>query len=90
MKKHNYESALIVTDPTHSRRVKLLLSLIKVEGDGAMRFHIIDSGVAWWDSACYWCNKRSRTLVKSETLRILYTLIFSAAFRYNNDMTDYR
>jgi len=83
MKKHNYKSALIVTDPTHSRRVKLLCSLIP-EGDVEQKFHIVSSGVEWWNKECYWCNKRSRELVKGETLRIIYTLIFSGSLRYGN------
>ena len=83
MIEHNYKSALIVTDPTHSRRVSLLNSLISVEGDGALSFRIIDSGVEWWDKECYWCNKRSWGLVKSESIRILYTLIFARSIRYS-------
>ena len=81
MKKHNYDSALIVTDPTHARRVSLLCSLIP-SGDVKQNFHIVGSGVKWWSRECYWCSKRSRELIKSETLRILYTLIFSLSYRY--------
>ena len=89
MKKHHYESALIVTDPTHARRVSLLCSLIPSR-DVTQKFHIVSSGVEWWNAECYWCNKRSRGLVKSETIRILYTLIFSGNLRYGNSQIDYR
>ena len=36
MKDHAYKSALLVTDPPHSRRVSLLTSLVSVEGDERM------------------------------------------------------
>ena len=88
MKKHQYKSALIVTDPTHSRRVRLLCSLIP-SGDVTQKFHIISSGVKWWNAECYWCNKRSRELVESETIRILYTLIFSGYLRYGTAGTQF-
>ena len=88
MRENNYKSALIVTDPTHSRRVKLLLSIISVSGVRGMRFHIISSDVKWWNAECYWCNKRSWTLVKSESIRILYTLIFSWGYRYGRMAGD--
>ena len=82
MEKNNHKSALIVTDPTHSRRVKLLCSLIPL-GDVTQKFHIVSSEVEWWSVECYWCNKRSWKLVKSESIRILYTLIFSESLRYD-------
>ena len=83
MEEHHYKSALIVTDPTHSRRVKLLCLLIPSR-DVTQKFHVVSSGVKWWNAECYWCNKRSKMLVKSETIRILYTLIFSGNIRYGN------
>ena len=42
MKKHSYKSALIVTDPPHSGRVKLLTTLVSVESDEKMTFHMIN------------------------------------------------
>ena len=81
MEKHHYKSALIVTDPTHSRRVRLLCALIS-SGNVTQKFHIVSSEVEWWNAECYWCNKRSRKLVNSESIRILYTLIFSGNLRY--------
>ena len=89
MKKHNYTSALIVTDPTHSRRVRLLCSLIP-SGDAMQKFDIVSSGVEWWNAECYWCNKQSKTRVKSETIRILYTLIFSGNLRYGTVVNHFK
>ena len=76
MKKYNYKSALIVTDPPHSGRVKLLTSLVSVENDADMTFFIIDSGVKWWDREHYYDNERARGSVWHESIRILYHSIF--------------
>ncbi len=75
MKEYDYKSALIVTDPPHSRRVSLLSSLLSVEDDETMTFHIIDSGVKWWDREYYYKNERARESVQYEIVGIFYSLI---------------
>lgn len=75
MKAHGYKQALIVTHPSHSRRVSLLTSLISVEGDEAMRFRIVDSGVAWWDKERYYQNEIGRHAAMSEALKLIYNFI---------------
>ncbi len=72
MKKHALNSALIVTDPTHSRRVSLLTSLVSVKGDEKMIFLEIDSGVEWWDREHYYMNKTARRLAMREIVKIPY------------------
>ena len=76
MKKHNYKSVLIVTDPPHSGRVKLLTSLISPEEDENMTFHMIASEVKWWDAEEYYKSERARGSVWHEGIRILYHSIF--------------
>jgi hypothetical protein len=74
MKGNGYKSALIVTDPPHSRRVSLLISLVSVEGDETMNFHIIGSDVQWWNSEQYYKNEHARSFVQNESIKILYSL----------------
>ncbi len=74
MKKHSYKSALIVTSPPHSGRVKLLTSLISVEEDEALKFYLAASPVKWWNSEYYYENKRAIVSVEHEIKGILYTL----------------
>ena len=74
MKAHGYKSALIVTDPPHSRRVRLLTSLVNIEGDEAMRFHIAGSDVEWWNREHYYKNERAIGTVKNESIKILYSV----------------
>ncbi len=75
MKDHAYSSALIVTDPTHSRRFSLLTSLISVEGDENMTFYMVSSNVKWWDREYYYKNKVAREQVKWEMIKIPYNFM---------------
>ena len=75
MKEHSYKSALIVTDPPHSGRVKLLTSLILVGGDENMTFHMIASEVKWWNAEHYYKSKRARSAVMHEVMGMVYELI---------------
>lgn len=75
MKAHGYKQALIVTHPSHSRRVSLLTSLISVEGDEEMSFRVIDSGVTWWDEERYYQNEIGRNAAMSEAVKLVYNFI---------------
>ena len=80
MKEHAYRSALIVTDPPHSRRISLLTSMVSIEDDETMTFRIIDSGVKWWDKDNYYKNKRARGFVMQEIVKIPYNVIAYSIF----------
>ena len=73
MVKHGYKSALIVTDPPHSRRVSVLHSLLDIE-DEDVDFHMVSSKVLWWNENKYYDDKRSGEFVFAETVRILYSV----------------
>ena len=75
MKKYSYKSALIVTDPPHSGRVKLLTSLISVEGDENMTFAIIASEVKWWNAETYYKSERVRGFVMHEVMGMVYEVV---------------
>ena len=72
MGKHNCKIALIVTDPPHSRRVTLLNSLASAGDHKALDFHIVGSGVKWWNREHYWSNERARRTAVREFLKIPY------------------
>ena len=74
MKKKGYKTALVVTDPPHSGRARILISLVSIDGDEAMEFHMIGSDVAWWDAA-YYKNERSVGAVLHESMGILYAFV---------------
>jgi len=75
MKEYGYKSALIVTDPPHSGRITILTSLISVEGDNNMTFHMIDSGVEWWNRESYYKNSFARAYAMDELIKISYNFV---------------
>ncbi len=73
MIKNAYRSVLIVTDPTHSKRVEILLS--NVFANKNMSFRIVSSNVKWWDSELYYATPKGRSAVAYETFAIVYCYI---------------
>ena len=73
--KHGYTTALVVTDPPHSRRVWVLDVMLGIKNDGALNLHIVSSGVSWWKAEKYYDDERSGKTVLSETIRILYSIL---------------
>ena len=72
---HGYRSALIVTDPPHSRRVKVLLSLLHVPGDEKMDFRIVSSEQPWWDAENYYRNAHARNTVMHESVKVVFRVL---------------
>jgi len=77
MKKHNYKSALIVTDPPHSRRVKLLTSIL-LDEDNSIMYYMVSSDVKWWNARYYYLNTQARSFVFYESMKIFYHWIFDS------------
>ncbi len=74
MQKHGYRSALVVTDPPHSRRVAVLDAILDVEGAADLNLYLVGSEVSWWRAERYFDHNRSARTVLAETLRILYSI----------------
>jgi len=74
MQKHGYKSALIVTDPPHTRRVKVLASKL-LDNDDNITFRMIGSDVVWWEKRHYYTNAQARNTAWHEVIKNLYTLL---------------
>jgi len=73
---HGYTSAIVVTDPPHSRRVRVLDSVLNVKGDDDdITLHMVSSEVKWWKADKYYDDTRSGERVLSESFRILYSIL---------------
>jgi uncharacterized SAM-binding protein YcdF (DUF218 family) len=68
MIKSDFKSALIVTDPAHSARVKILSSIISIKNDDDLKFTFISSDVSWCKEEMYYLDKKSRDAVIHETI----------------------
>lgn len=76
MAKHHYWSAIIVTDPPHSRRIKVLTNLISVKNDEEFSYVFVGSDVAWWHRNKYYQNRKAFRFARNEILRIPYTYLY--------------
>jgi len=75
MREYGFKTALVVTDPPHSRRVVVLNSVLSVEGEGDITLHLVSSEVSWWKAEKYYDDKRSSQTVISESMRVLYSIL---------------
>ena len=72
MVENHYKSVIIVSDPPHSRRVKILTDLISVKNDENFSYTFVSSNVSWWNIDQYYQHPHALKFVFSETLKILY------------------
>ncbi len=71
---HGYRSIIIVTDPPHTRRVKMLASLARYE-DAGITVLTVGAEVPWWNRSFYLGNSTARHYVMLETLKIPFNFI---------------
>lgn len=76
MAEHHYESVIIVSDPPHTRRIKILTNLISVKGDEKFTYVFVGSGVAWWHRSKYYQNRSALSFALGEVLKIPYTYFY--------------
>ena len=77
---HNYNSAIIVSNTPHTRRIKILLSLLKIKGSENLKFYVVGSQENWWNSCCYYENKHSLGFAFRELVKIYYAYITYGVF----------
>lgn len=74
MHAHHYSSAIIVTDPPHTRRVKLLASQVP-EDDSNITLYMVGTDVPWWNKFDYYRNAHALNYVWHEVPKIVYRWI---------------
>lgn len=75
MIENHFQSAIIVSDSPHSRRIKLLLDLIHVPNDENLTFTIVSSNVSWWNSEYYYKNKKAKAFAVREMIKLVYAYV---------------
>jgi len=75
MQEHNFKSAIIVSDPPHSRRIQLLLDLINVTNDNELKFNIVSSNISWWNTREYYKNKKAKAFAAREAIKLVYAYV---------------
>lgn len=73
--KKNYTSVMIISDAPHTRRIKTLISILKIDKDKKLKFNLVASDNNWWNSDTYYTSKRAQTFVLDEILKLGYSYI---------------
>ena len=71
MKNQQYKSAIIVSEPAHSRRIMMLSRLVSINGDEDFLFIPVSSDVKWWDRKKYFYNGQALSMAVLEFLKML-------------------
>jgi len=75
MLKNRFHSVMFVTDPPHSRRVKILANNILDFSQLNLQVYIVGSDISWWDKDTYFLTKNGLLFVLLETIKIPYNYI---------------
>lgn len=76
MAEHNYKSVILVSDPPHSRRIKILIDLISVNNDEKFTYVFVSSGVFWWKRNKYYQHPLALKFALGEILKIPYAYLY--------------
>lgn len=80
LKKNNYNSAIIISDAPHTKRIKYLLENIAKEENNDLIFNLVKSDTKWWKKETYYLEKKAQTFVISESGKLLYSFVKYSIF----------
>ena len=69
---YNYQSVIIVTSPTHSRRVDLLIQHLNQKLGSHYAYIIVSSQPQWWNKYTYFMNLKALGLSLLETNKLIF------------------
>ena len=72
---NNYKSAIIVSHPAHSRRIRLFAKYLLNYEKSGLSITIVKSSNREWDSTFYFLNPNALKMSMSELLKIPYNFI---------------
>lgn len=67
---NKHQSAIIVSDAPHTRRIQTLTNLLSINGDEKLKFNLVASSNDWWDKDTYYTNKKAQVFVLFEVLKL--------------------
>lgn len=68
---NNYKSAIIVSDPYHSRRIEYLIDVLKVEYDNDLSFRVVGANLKWLNSKTFYLTKIGQVTIIHEFIKLL-------------------
>ncbi len=72
---NNYKSAILVSDPPHSRRISTLINLLKINNDDNLTFNLVATDSKWWSNNTYYENKKGRKFAFLEAIKLSYAYL---------------
>jgi len=80
MLKNNFNSAIIVSNPSHSRRIKALINILNVEDDDKLTFTIVGAEASNWTTQEYYKSKKGQVTVAYEWVKLFSSYIAYGIF----------
>ena len=74
VKKNNFKSVTIVSDPYHTKRIEILANLFNLKKPG-FDLNIVGSDLNWWDRSNYYNDRRAIKAAFTELIKIPYNFI---------------
>ncbi len=75
MIKNGYQSALIITDPPHTRRVSFVAKNLCDYPKSGLKLHLTAIDLPWWDPKHFYLDETSLKYVVSESIKSLYYIL---------------
>ncbi len=70
LQQHRLHSVMFVSDPPHSRRIRMLADTIAEYADYGLHAYEVSSDPAWWHANRYYENKKALGYVVAEVLKL--------------------
>ncbi len=68
---NHYKSAIIVSDPYHSRRIHYLIDVLNVNHDSDLSFNVVGANLKWLDSKTFYLTKIGQFTVVHEFIKLV-------------------
>lgn len=72
---NNYKSAIIVSDPYHSRRIQYLAGALSVNHDSDLSFNVVGAKLEWLNSKTFYLTKKGQFTIINEFIKLLGSYI---------------
>ena len=86
MKEYDCRTVLVVTDPSHARRIRMLAEILAPKQD--MDMVIVNTEPQWWDSKTYYLHSYARYMALSEFIKIPYNYLVYGVLGKLGYLTD--
>lgn len=73
---NNYNNVIIVSHPSHSRRIDLIIKNFLKYDNNKIEYALVSSGIESWNKKYYFNNKKSLNIAIHELIKINFNVIY--------------